>query len=298
MSNRKHHQPAKAIPIGGQEFGLSKLGVARFDLRDPYHVAVSLSWPAFTVAMLICWLAINLIFALLYVVQPGDVANAKAGSFADVFFFSTETLATVGYGVMAPTTLYGHIISAAEIVTGMAFTAIFTGLLFVRFSRPKAKIICAEDAVVTMHNGLTSLMIRIVNGRVTVMSNANVRLYVLMAELTAEGSFFRRIHDLRVQQSQLPMFVMPWTLIHVIDETSPLHGHNLETLSEARARLFLTVEAFDHALSSQVQDVKDYAVEHIQFGMRFADMVIVDNAGGATADLSRISRLESDDGSK
>jgi len=99
------------------------LGIRRFDLRDPYHVTVSLSWPSFILTMISLWLAINLVFALLYVLSPGDVANARPGSFSDVFFFSIETLATVGYGVMAPATLYGHIVSATEIVTGTAFTA-------------------------------------------------------------------------------------------------------------------------------------------------------------------------------
>jgi inward rectifier potassium channel len=139
MANRLLRRPQKPIPIGREEFGLWKLGVPRFDLRDPYHLAVSLSWPAFVVAMIACWLAINLGFALLYVLSPGDVANARPESFADVFFFSIETLATVGYGVMAPATLYGHIVSAAEIVTGTAFTAIVTGLLFVRSPGPRPK---------------------------------------------------------------------------------------------------------------------------------------------------------------
>jgi hypothetical protein len=123
--------------------------------------------------MLAGWLAINVVFALLYNLGPGNVTNTTPGSFSDLFFFSIETLATVGYGVMAPATLYGHIISAVEIVTGMAFTAIVTGLLFVRFSRPKAKILAAEDAVVTMHNERPTLMLRIINGRVSIMTNAS-----------------------------------------------------------------------------------------------------------------------------
>jgi inward rectifier potassium channel len=293
---KRSRRQLKPIAIGLPEFGISKLGVARFDIRDPYHLAVSLSWPAFTVAMLVCWLTINLIFALLYVLSPGAVANAAGGSFADVFFFSVETLATVGYGVMAPDTLYGHIVSALEIVTGMAFTAIFTGLLFVRFSRPKAKIIAANDAVVTMHNGKPTLMLRIVNGRVTIMSSANVRLFVLLEEHTIEGKSFRRIHDLNLQQSHLPLFIMPWTLMHVIDDASPLHGHDAESLAHAQARLFLTVEARDHALAALVQDLVSYPVEHIRFGTRFADMVSQGETGSSTADLSRISLLEPDTG--
>ena len=293
MLNTTHRRTPKPVPIGRADFGLSKLGVRRFDLRDPYHLAVSLSWPAFVVGMLFFWLAINVVFALLYTIRPGDVANTS-GSFADVFFFSIETLATVGYGVMAPATLYGHIVSAIEIVSGMTFTAIFTGLLFVRFSRPKAKIVAADDAVVTIHNNRPALMLRIVSGRVTVMSSASVRLFILLAEETAEGSFFRRIHDLQLQQAVLPLFVMPWMLIHMIDESSPLYGHNAETLTKAGARLFLTIEARDHALSALVQDIKDYPAQRIRFGMRFGDMVIMDETG-STADLSRISLLEPDD---
>ena len=97
---------------------------------------------------------------------------------------------------MAPATLYGHVVSAAEIVSGTAFTAIVTGLLFVRFSRPKAKIVYADHAVITTHNAQTTLMIRFVNGRLTMMTSCNARLFALIGERTAEGSFFRRIHDL------------------------------------------------------------------------------------------------------
>jgi inward rectifier potassium channel len=297
MPIRKHRRPPKPIAIGRAEFGLWKLGVPRFDLRDPYHLAVSLSWFGFVVTMIGCWLAINLGFALLYVLDPGGVVNARPGSFADVFFFSVETLATVGYGVMAPATLYGHIVSAAEIVTGTAFTAIVTGLLFVRFSRPKAKILYAEDAVITTHNGLPTLMLRIANGRMSIMSSANVRLFILLAEHTTEGAFFRRIHDLHVAQSHLPLFVMPWTLLHVIDHASPLHGHDTETLAAADARLFLTIEARDQALAALVQDMKDYPAQHIRFGMHFANAVTFDENGHTTADLSRISLLEPDPGS-
>jgi inward rectifier potassium channel len=296
MPNRKPRRQPKPIAIGRAEFGVSKLGVARFDLRDPYHLAVSLTWPGFTVALLACWLAINLVFAVLYTLRPGAVANTAGGSFSDMFFFSVETLATVGYGVMAPATLYGHIVSALEIVAGMAFTAIFTGLLFVRFSRPKAKIIAADDAVVTLRNGQPTLMLRIVNARVTIMSGANARLFALLAEQTTEGASFRRIHELPLQQSHLPLFIMPWTLMHVIDDASPLHGYDAAALIRAQARVFVTIEARDHALSALVYDMKNYPAEHIRFGMRFADSVSQDSTGRATADLSRIGLLEPDTG--
>jgi inward rectifier potassium channel len=270
------------------------LGIRRFDFRDPYHVTVSLSWPSFILAMVGCWVTINLIFALLYVLSPGDVVNARPGSFSDVFFFSIETLATVGYGVMAPATLYGHIISAAEIVTGTAFTAIVTGLLFVRFSRAKAKILYSDNPVITTRNGRPTLMLRFANGRLSIMTSANVRMFVLLEEHTTEGESFRRIHDLKLVQSHLPVFVMPWTVLHVIDKASPLHELDAEGLVAAGARIIVTVEARDQTLSALVQDVKNYPADTIRFGMHFAEAVTLDGAGSATADLSRISLLDPD----
>ncbi|HEX2943613.1 MAG TPA: ion channel [Rhodopila sp.] len=286
----RRHKP-KPVPVGQAEFGLAKLGASRFDFRDPYHLAVSLSWPGFVLAVLAAWMVLNFGFAALYAASPGCIANAKPGAFADLFFFSIETLATVGYGVMAPATLYGHIVSALETMAGLAFTAIVTGSLFVRFSRPKAKIVYAAEAVVAKHHGRPTLMIRLANGRTTMMSGANARLFVLLADRTEEGRFFRRIHELPLVQSHLPLFVMPWTLMHVIGPHSPLEGHDAASLTGEQARLFLTIEAWDHVLSATVFDLKSYPAEQIRFGMRFADSVSLDDTGRVTADLARISLL-------
>jgi inward rectifier potassium channel len=122
---------------------LVKRGASRYDLHDPYHIALSMSWKGFALAFVGFELCVNVIFALLYLARPGCIASARPGAFSDVFFFSLETLAMVGYGTMAPATLYGHVVSAVEILCGMAFTAILTGLLFVRFSKPRSKILFA-----------------------------------------------------------------------------------------------------------------------------------------------------------
>lgn len=271
-----------------------KLGLRRYDLTDPYHLAVSLPWWGFTVALVGCWLAINLVFALLYWLGPGAVANARPGSVSDAFFFSIETLATVGYGVMAPANLYGHIVSATEIVTGMAFTAISTGLLFVRFSRPRAKFIYAEDAVITSHNCAPTLMVRFANGRLSILNNADVRMYLLLPERTQEGAIYRRVHNLKLTQAHLPVFVLPWTVMHPVDRSSPLFGHDAASLIDAGARLILSVEAHDVSLGAPVRDMKNYAAVEIQFGMHYADTVSQDGNGRTTADLSRVGLLESD----
>lgn len=294
MPPRKNHSQPKPVPVGREEFGLFKLGLRRYDLTDPYHLAVSLPWTGFAAALIGCWLALNLVFALLYWLGPGAVANARPGAFSDVFFFSIETLATVGYGVMSPATLYGHIVSATEIVTGMAFTAISTGLLFVRFSRPRARFIYAEDAVITSHNCAPTLMVRFANGRLSILNNADVRLYILLPEHTAEGKVYRRVYDLKLVQRHLPVFVLPWTVMHEVDRSSPLAGHDAASLIDAGARLILTVEAHDVSLGAPVRDMKDYAATHIRFGIHYADAVSQDGNGRTTADLSRVGLLEPD----
>jgi inward rectifier potassium channel len=150
--------------IGAGSVEIVKRGAARYDFSDPYHIAIEMNWKEFALAFAGLELGIN-VLALLYLASPGCIANARRGTLSDAFFFSIETLATVGYGTMAPATLYGHAVSAIEIVCGMVFTAIMTGLLFVRFSKPRPKILFADQAVVTSHNSLPTLMVRIATPR-------------------------------------------------------------------------------------------------------------------------------------
>ncbi len=270
-------------------FELHKTGASRYDWRDPYHIAVSLSWPGFMLLFVVLELALNLLFASLYLLQPGSIANARPGAVSDAFFFSLETLATVGYGVMSPATLYGHVVSAIEIIVGMAFIAIMTGLTFVRFSRPRGKFMWADKAVVTTYNGKPVLMIRLANGRAGTLTDATARLSALIGERTLEGHSYRRIHELTLQKHRLPLFALTWTLMHDIDEASPLNGHTAETLAATRIRLFVGVTAHDRALAADVGDMKDYGPEDVVFGMRYADAVTIDDHGRTLADLGPLS---------
>lgn len=193
---KKRRNREATMRLGAGSIEVVKRGAARYDFRDPYHIAIELSWKEFALAFVGLELGINIAFALLYLASPGCISNARPGSFSDAFFFSIETLATVGYGTMAPATFYGHVVSAIEIVCGLVFTAIMTGLLFVRFSKPRPKIVFADQAVVTSHNDLPTLMVRIANGRMTLLTNAVVRLGVVLLEESAEGHRLRQLHDL------------------------------------------------------------------------------------------------------
>ena len=284
------------VRLGSYEF--RKKGISRFDLRDPYHLAVALTWPQFFAALLALYLSVNFVFAALYWAVPGSVANVRPHSLADNLFFSIETLATVGYGEMYPATMYGRVVAATEIVCGLAFTAILTGLTFVRFSRPRAKLIFAANPVVTMHNGKPTLMVRIGNGRAAVLADARAQLNVLLSETTAEGKLFHRAQELRLERAHLPIFPLFWTLMHVLDEHSPMHGYDAARAIEADAQVFVTVEARDPTLTTTVHDIRNYAAEDIRFGLRYTDALTTAEDGTPVLDLTKIGEMEPDVGDR
>ncbi len=278
--------------IGFAGLQVQKIGVSRIDLRDPYRLAVALSWPRFLLALFAAEMALNVVFAALYALGPGAVANAAPGSLADDMFFSLETLATVGYGEMYPATLYGHLVASAEIVCGLLFTAVATGLLFVRFSRPKPCFRYAAKAVVARHRGRPTLMLRIGNGQLGVLSDVSARLHVLVAELTEEGQSYRNVRELRLERDRQPLFALAWTLMHVIDETSPLAGLDAAAMRADDIRLFLTLEAQDPALSATIRDSRAFGADDILFGHRYRDAISQGADGRLIADMTRIGDVE------
>jgi inward rectifier potassium channel len=199
---------------------------------------------------------------------------------------------------MYPATLYGRVVAAMAIPCGLAFTAILTGLTFVRFSRPRARLIFAANPVVAMHNGQPTLMVRIGNGHAAVLTDGAAKLNIFFFDTTAEGKPFRRAQELRLERAHIPVFTILWTLMHVLDERSPLHGYDAARATEADARVFVTLEARDPTLATVVHDVRYYAPQDIRFGMRYADAMSMARDGTRVADLTRIGALEPDVGDR
>jgi inward rectifier potassium channel len=296
METQHTHRPATRPMRTDLDFEFFKIGADRFDLTDPYHLALTAPWPSFTLGVFGLYGVINLIFAALYLAQPGCVANARPGSVADAFFFSIETLATVGYGEMTPATTYGHMVAAAEIISGMAFTAIMTGLTFVRFSKPKARILYSDNVVITRHNGRPNLIIRIGNRRTTMLTNTTVRVHALLMETSREGQSYRQAYELLLARASAPIFPLTLTIMHEIDAQSPLHRYDLKTLADTDIRILLSLEARDPELAAMIYDLKTYRASDILYGRRFVDTVLRTGESGIVVDLTRINVTEPDDG--
>jgi inward rectifier potassium channel len=279
-------------------YALKKVGITRFEFCDPYYLANSLTWPAYLLGLVVLYVSVNAVFAFLYWLVPGAVAQARPYSFQDAFFFSIETIGTVGYGEMYPATLYGHVIASTEIVSNLAFVTVLTGLTFVRFSRPRARFVFADRLVVATHKGTPTLMLQIGNGRAGVLMDATAKLNVLLSEVAEDGSALRRIQELRLLRAHIPLFPLSWTLMHALSEESPLVGYDAARVLSKQARVFVTLEAHDPALATTVRDIRTYAPEDICFGARYRDPIAIAGDGLAVLDLRKIGALESDIGER
>jgi inward rectifier potassium channel len=241
--------------------------------QDIYHRALTVRWPVFFAFAALFFLALNLGFALLFQLGRHAIANQSPPGLLGAFFFSVETLATVGYGDMHPDTIYGHTIATCEIFVGMSGIALTTGMIFARFSRPHARILFAERVVVRQIDGRLTLMVRAANARQNVIVEAKARMRLMRSETSAEGFFLRKVHDLQLTRDQHPIFLLSWTLMHVIDENSPLHGQTLETLEASKAELMLMVEGMDETTMQPMQARHAWRPEAIFWQHRYVDLL-------------------------
>ncbi len=237
------------VRVGHREF--VKVNATKYDWRDIYHLILTLSWPQFAGLILAIYAFINLCFAMLYLLGGRCIAGLVAGSFSDAFFFSVETLATVGYGHAYPDTLYGHCVATLETMVGLFGLAVMTGLIFVRFSRPTA------------------------------------RLLFMRSELTKEGEDVRRFYPLRLQFDHLINFPAALTLRHVIDQTSPLFGLTPQDLKLADSRMLASIVCVDPVIQAPVQSQTEYLHEQIAWNRRFAEIYAEDSIGRYTVDYSK-----------
>jgi inward rectifier potassium channel len=273
------------VRSGHREF--VKLNAKKYDWRDIYHLILTLTWPQFAGMVLGIYLCINLIFATLYFLGGNCIAELTPGSYSDDFFFSVETLATVGYGHAYPATLYGHCVATLEILVGLFGLAVLTGLIFVRFSRPTARIRFSEVAVVAPFNGAPTLMFRLANLRHHAMVEAQFRLLLMRNELTKEGEDIRRFYPLRLEFDHLISLPAALTLRHVIDEASPLHDLTAEDLKLADSRMLVSIVCVDPVIQAPVQSQTEYVHEQIAWNRRFAEIYTEDAVGRYTVDYSK-----------
>lgn len=282
-------------PTGSREFRLDDRVVIDHGMPTPlwqdlYHRALVVRWPVFFVSLGVLFLLLNTTFAALYMLGNAPIANQFPAGFGGAFFFSVETLATVGYGDMHPQTVYAHWIATLEIFVGMSSIALATGLIFARFSRPHAKIIFARYAVIRPLDGRMTLMVRSANARQNVIAEARARLRILRTETTVEGYTLRKLYDLTLVRDQHPVFKLGWTVMHIVDESSPLFGETAETLNKRGTLLLLTLEGIDESTSQTMQARHTWSCDEIYWQHRFVD-IMTEKDGVSHIDYAHFSEI-------
>lgn len=248
------------------------LGLGQPWFRDLYYFALRVSWSRFLLGVVVLYGAANAVFALVYMLPGHAIANARPGSFDDAFFFSIQTMATVGYGQMWPQTLYANIVVTVESAVGLMFLAVVTGLVFARFSRPTARILFSRVAVIAPYNGVPALTVRLANQRRNQILQAEVDLALLRDELTEEGEMIRRFYDLQLARHRSPVFALTFTVMHRIDAESPLYGATAASLQAQNAELVVTASGIDETIAQRVHARTSYLSDEILWDHRFADL--------------------------
>src|ERR1700732_5031134 len=282
----------RQIRVRSGQFEFVKLNAKKFDWRDTYHLIPTRSWPGFAGLVFGIYLLINLVFAALYMLDAHAVAEMTPGSFSDAFFFSVETLATVGYGHMYPESLYGHLITMLEIMVGMFGLAVITGLIFVRFSRPTARMQFSKVAVIAPFDGAPNLMIRVANLRHQAMVEPEFRMLLLRNTVTAEGDEVRRFRSLKLEFDRLIAFPAVLTVRPRIDETSPLFGMTPEDFQQQDIRIVASIVGVDTVIVAPVHSFGDYNYEQLEWNRRFVEIYDQNEEGEWTVDYARIDETE------
>ena len=267
------------------------LGAPRQTLRDFYHLFLRASWTAALGSIVFAWLAINAVFAGAYLVI-GGVAGTHGRSFWDAFCFSIQTMGTIGYGAMYPTSVAANACMIAESVTSLVVTAVATGLIFAKFSRSTARVVFAHHAAIGPMDGVPTLMIRVGNERGNSILEATIRLVLLRTEKLKEGHTFYRMVDVKLSRERSPAMARSWTVLHPITPDSPLYGATPESLAKDEIELVVTLVGVDDTSLQQVHARARYTDKDVLWGARHADVLSERPDGTLVLDIRRFHEVE------
>lgn len=288
-SKRKPAAPVERTRLVSRRgtFRVTRIGEQRTGWRDPYHKMLTLSWPRFLGLMSGIYLAANAVFGGLYWIDKGAIGGIDDPTYLDGFFFSIQTMGTIGYGVMHPVSLWANILVTIETLVAVFTVAVVAGLMFARFSRPTARVMFSTHAVVSPFDGVPTFRFRAANQRHNQIFEAQVTCSVLRSEHTVEGYPIRRFYDLELARKRNPIFAISWTVMHPIDERSPLYGMSIEAMIEADIEIVVVITGIDETFSTAIHSRYSYKVEDIRWNHRLVDILSRDSGGRVTIDYGR-----------
>ena len=254
-----------------------RIGLPHRPLQDLYYELMQGSWRWLVTWFVAVFLAANVAFALLYWLDPTVTEGEPGMSLLDAFFFSVQTIATIGYGALAPTTTYADLLVTVESMVGMLGVAVGTGIIFTKFARTRAGVIFSDKIVINVRNRQPCLMLRVANARGNEVVEAEIRVAVLLIETTLEGDKMRRVMDLDLVRNNSPLFSLSWQVMHVIDESSPLYRRSMQDLFDERAIFIVTLTGIDNTFSETVHARRVYSDLDLVLVARFVYVIDFSN---------------------
>lgn len=272
-----------------------RASLSRSEMARPennfYHWLLGTTWTSFMLLVVFVYLATNLLFAFAYIAcGDGAITQAQPGSLLDAFFFSVQTMATIGYGRMTPVGSWPNAIVTFEAFFGIVYSALTTGLAFARFTRPTAGIRFSKVAVIGNHDSVKTFKFRVANDRSSHIVEAQLRLWLIAESMTSEGERYRRSVELQLHRSESPVFSLTWTAMHSIDETSPLREYLGNCAIEKQWHLLITFTGYHESLANQVYARHVYLPRDVQQNASFVDIVTVMPDGDRIIDLTNFEK--------
>ncbi|HEX4293810.1 MAG TPA: ion channel [Rhizomicrobium sp.] len=267
-------------------------GQDRGQYTDVYHAVLRAPWWAFFLGLAGVFLAVNAIFALAYVLDRGGIDHARPGNFWDAFVFSAQTIGSINYSVMVPKSDYVNILVIVEAFTGYLVLALFTGLTFARFSRPFARVVFSKVAVITPFDGTPTLMFRAANQRGNQVLDAAITVTLAREHRTREGMVFRRFEELKLVRARTSLFALSWTIMHPIDEASPLYGVSCQDMVDKQMEVVALLSGADATMAETIYARYSYGPDDIVRDHRFVDVLSVTPKGQRMVDLTRFHDTE------
>lgn len=256
-------------------FNVERKGLSLLETLSPYHVLLTMGWPRFFLLCAGWYFFANVAFALAYLAcGSGALLSTAPGisqhPFWRAFFFSVETVSTIGYGNIVPVSLAANIVVTVEALAGLAGFAIITGLLFARISRPTANMLFSSHAVIAPYQGITALEFRVANARSNELIEVTAKVVVSRFE-QVDGIHTRRYYPMNLERDGVVFLPLTWTVVHPIDESSPLYGQTKEALRDSNSEVLVLLKAFDETFSTIVQTRTSFTFDDIVWGARFAN---------------------------
>ncbi len=295
LGTKVSNQAQRMINRDGS-FNVERRGLPFLQSLSVYHTLIRTSWFKFNILLVGSFLAVNGFFAILYLAIGFDHLVGAAGAglldrFTETFFFSTQTFTTVGYGRISPGGLLANSVATFESMTGWLYFAMAAGLFYGRFSRPHARIIFSKNAIIAPYRGSSAFEFRIANERDNQL--IEVEAQVLLARREHQnGQLKRRFYPLTLERTQVTFFPLTWTVVHPIDEASPLFGVTQENLRESDAEFLILLKAFDDTFSQTVHARSSYKHDEVIVGARFGTIYGTGVNGKTTVELHKIHDIE------